>query len=281
MSTDKDWRERLLRELRDESAWRDALARLAEIAEDEIPSRIDATVASTLVLLLGDPSRTRQRLTADVCARLAPHAPVLRQALESALGALDPRLRWGAAYTLGHVPGALGARLWPPVRETLALEDGDQRWAAAELTCALAAQDGAVRDDVRMAVATGSPTMRRMLLYCLRDLQDPELLTHAGPRLDDEDPGVRLAALAAIAGADRPGNDAAPTLLRITRLVDEDPDAGVRRAAAATLGKLGAATSDVLAALDRAARSGDPSLARAATAAQTRLGAPARDPGAN
>jgi len=46
-----------------------------------------------------------------------------------------------------------------------------------------------------------------------------------------------------------------------------DPDAGVRRAAAATLGKLGTTTPEALAALRTAARADDGSLARAATSA--------------
>lgn len=268
MTSDPQWRDALLAALRDDTGWEHALATLRAIDPAESAERIDARLAGALVLLLGDPSRTRQRHAADALRRLVAHAPELAAALHAALRALDPRLRWGAAYTLGHADGPPGAELWPAVRETLALEDGDQRWAAAELTCDLARHHRRVLDDVRSTAESGSPTMRRMLLYCLRDLADPEMGRVALGRLDDEDAGVRLAALAALATVPA----AAPPLAeRIARLVEADPDPGVRRAAAATLGRLGLASDGVLAALRQAAEGPDPSLARAAKGALGRL----------
>jgi HEAT repeat protein len=69
----------------------------------------------------------------------------------------------------------------------------------------------------------------------------------------------------------RLGRDRAVVARCLMPLLD-DADLGVRRAAAATLGRLGAADGDVRAALARAAAGDDPPLARAAAAALTRLG---------
>ncbi len=273
MSEHTDWRASILAALRDEDRWQDTLETLLTIPPDQRAERIDSTLSGALVLLLGDPSRTRQRRAADALRGLVDGAPELARALGAALGALEPRLRWGAAYTMGHAIRPPAANLWPAVRETLALEDGDQRWAAAELTCELARHHPSVRDDVIATVSSSAPTMRRMLLYCLRDLADPALLAIATGRLADDDAGVRLAALAASARAERTDADTTALADRVAHLVDGDPDAGVRRAAAATLGKLGAATAIVQETLRHAVASRDPSLARAAAAALARLGA--------
>ena len=274
MSNDSPWRDGILAALRDER-WAATLESLLTLGLKERAARIDATLAGALVLLLGDPSRTRQRRAADALSSLAPDAPALADALQAALGALDPRLRWGAAYTIGRAIDPPAANLWPAVRETLALEDGDQRWAAAELTCKLARHHREVRDDVIASSAEASPTMRRMLLYCLRDLDDPELFAVAAARLDDEDPGVRLAALAASARGPRTKAQAEGLADRLAVLIEKDPDPGVRRAAAATAERLEVASPALLTALTRAAAGRDPSLARAATASAARL-APAR-----
>ena len=271
MTDSRSSRDRIVAGLRSADRWEETLAELGRLSGREIEPVIDRPVASALVLLLGDPSRTRQRRTADVCAHLAPAAPELQRALESALGALDPRLRWGAAYTLGHTEHPPSARLWPAVRETLSLEDGDQRWAAAELTCALASEHPSVRDDVVDAAQTGSATMRRMLLYCLRDMNDPSLTDIATARLSDPEAGVRLAALAALATVEREDAPAPALADRIAKLMENDSDAGVRRAAAAALGKLGTASPESIAALTRAQDSADQSLARAAKNALSRL----------
>lgn len=265
------WRDDVLVALQDEDSRQPTLDALADLPEEERAERIDTRLAGALVLQLGDPSRTRQRRAADALGPLVRHAPALAEALRGALAALDPRLRWGAAYTLGHAIQPPTEDLWPAVRETLSLDDGDQRWAAAELTCELARHHPAIRDDVAETARSGSPTMRRMLLYCLRDLRDPDLLGVATASLDDDDSGVRLAALAAGAQSERSEAESASLAERIATLVDGDPDPGVRRAAAATLGRLGCASERAVASLRAAAASTDASLVRAAEAALRRL----------
>jgi HEAT repeat protein len=254
----------------------DALARLAERTRRGGPTAIDATIAHALLVPLGSASRTEQRHTADLMAPLVAGAPALLAVLRQALAAPEARLRWGAAYTLGRALPP-GPELWPSALETMRLDDGDQRWAAAELACRIARSDPEVRHELRRALDDPSPTLRKMVLYCLRDLRDPATSASAGRLLADADAGVRLAALAALAAVG-PAQAADPEQHRaahdVATLLASDPDAGVRRAAAATLGKLGIAEPAIVEALSAATGAPDASLARAARGSLRALGMP-------
>lgn len=269
MSDPPATRQRILLEL-EQGRWEEGLAGVRQIPEADLAREVDATLAGALILLLGEENRTRQRHAADTLAAIADRVPALARGLEDALASPRVRLRWGAAYTLGHAHIPPPPGIWPAVLETLACEDGDQRWAAAELTCALMRAHPTIRGEIGTSIANAPPTLRRMLLYCLRDVRDPDLCAHARAGLGDADPGVRLAALAAARVlASAPGNDSLAD--RIAAVLREDPDPGVRRAAAASLGKMRCHTPRVAAALAEACNAEDAGLARAATAARAAL----------
>lgn len=249
-----------------------ALAALAQRVRDRGPAAIDEHIARALLVPLGSSNRTEQRHTADLLAPLAESVPALAAVLREALSSPDARLRWGAAYTIGRTRAT--RELWPSALETMRLEDGDQRWAAAELACRIVRDDPSMRAAIRGALADPSPTLRKMVLYCLRDLGDPGTAEAALELLADADSGVRLAALAALTAAGLDQRQAAATAGHVAALLTADHDAGVRRAAAVALGKLGAADPEIVAALRSATRSTDASLARAAAGALRSLGHP-------
>jgi HEAT repeat protein len=112
-----------------------------------------------------------------------------------------------------------------------------------------------------------------MALYCLRDLQVPDLIELAHECLSDPEAHGRLAALSAFAAAAPDPATAKALVEPIGRLVEADPDPGVRRAAAAILGRLGAPNARTI--LKRASTASDSSLARAAAAALRKLPGPA------
>ena len=256
----------------DPVALRDALDGLARLPRAEAVAQIDDALGDALAALAAE-RRGDQRHAAEVLGGLAESSPPLHRALHRALAHANARLRWGAAYTLGRALPP-GPELWPAALETLALDDGDQRWAAAELACAIARRHLDVHAAIRDQLGSASATRRKMCLYCLRDLGDPEAPQLATALLADPDAGVRLAALATVARV-QAGSDAALLAAEpVAAMLDADGDAGVRRAAAATLGKLGASGPAVLAALRSASTSEDPSLARAARGALVALGAP-------
>jgi HEAT repeat protein len=57
----------------------------------------------------------------------------------------------------------------------------------------------------------------------------------------------------------------------VLRVVSDDPDAGVRRAALSTLGRVGAGVAAAETAIAAAERAGDPATRRAAAAARRQL----------
>src|SRR5262249_22992361 len=187
------------------------------------------------VAALGDPSKAVQRGAADALVALDRSGVAVRPLLEAALVTANPRQRWGAAFALGQLGMAT-----PPVVDiligALADADGDLRWAAAGLVLRLLAPDVLV---TRLLGAwTAAPAaQRKMLLYCLRDAAEGTSRAErlALDALRDVEPSVRLAAMSALARCARDREQAAAATMALL----EDPDAGVRRAAAASLGQLG------------------------------------------
>jgi len=243
--------------------------RLRSAADDERGAAIAeiaarATAAPeelrSLVACLGDPAKNIQRPAADACCSLAergvPVGPLLTAALDSA----DPRLRFGAAYALARL-GPPTATALPALLAALAIDDGDVRWAAADIITRTEPRATTVSGLVPL-VSSGKVAQRKMALYCLRDLHasGEEVERAALTALDDTDRGVRLAAMATLTRLAQNRPPVADALLRA--LHADDPRE--RRAAAAALGDLGLNTDAVRAALEEAARADDASLRRAA-----------------
>jgi len=160
--------------------------------------------------------------------------------------------------------------LLPVLVETLGVDDGDLRWAAATVLVGFQ-NHGEVIGVLRGLLQAGNAAQRKMALYCLRDLdvRAPDLDEALVRLLDDEDRDVQLAAISSLA---RLATDRAGAAARLMRALDAR-DPRLRRAAAAGLGTLGERSESVRAALDRATASPDASLARAAVGALRQLGA--------
>ena len=230
---------------------------LAEISDQQIPPEC----AVELVACLAGISRSEQRRLSESLQALAANSPAIVEALEKALRSADPELRWGAAYTLGKFSPE-NSKIWPPIQEMLAAEDGDSRWAAAEITCAIARESASVQEELRQATRGPGATLRRMALYCLRDLRAEGLHELARERLDDPDGHGRLSALTTLTTTEIPQGDKDALARKLVSILNTDPVPGVRRASAATIGKLHLYQGRD--ALEKAAESKDPSLARAA-----------------
>ncbi len=241
----------------------DPLAAIARVRE-----RAEGTPADVafLVECLGAPTKAVQRRAAEALGALSTAGIAVHAAIAPVLAAPALRTRFGAAYALSLLgpspPGCV-----PVLLETLGADDGDLRWAAATLL--LPFGTGVLLQPLRALVRTGNVAQRKMALYCLRDVQPPPvgLEDELRAALGDEASVVRLAAMAALA---RLGRDRA-VVSRVLVPLLEDADLGVRRATAATLGRLGAADASVRDALARAATSTDAALAKAASNALTRL----------
>jgi HEAT repeat protein len=109
-----------------------------------------------------------------------------------------------------------------------------------------------------------------MALYCLRDLgqtsSDAQAVYLAS--LNDADPMVRLSGLSCLGKLRLASTEARTSLLR---LLEIDPDWGVRRATAVTLGQIGDTAPLVIEALTKAAQADDVALSKAAVGALGKL----------
>lgn len=244
----------------------DVLQEIRNLVEANLGAFIDQELATALVSLLGQSERSAQRWASEALQVLVPTSEPVRVALNKAIEGSNSRLRWGAAYTLGHA-GESSAKVWPVLYEMLGDADGDSRWAAADLARSLARRSEAWRDQLRQATRAPQGTLRRMALYCLRDIGTEDLFELALERLADSEAPGRLAGLSALAASTISDADLASR--RLVDLLENDPDAGVRRATAATIGRIGA--TGAREALERATRNEDSSLARVAAATLQKL----------
>jgi HEAT repeat protein len=242
---------------------------IMHLVEDASVVVSDETL-DALARCLGAGRKAIERRAADafvaIAARDKRAAAVLLRVIEGA----EPRARWTAAYALARCGGGpLAERAIDALFEALANDDGDVRWAAANLIVALGRENRAAIVARLLALAGGeNPVAQRMALYGLRDLNaDGDAMREAIERASLADSThLRLAALAALGCLKDP---AAAARIALERL-EQDQDAGVRRAAAAALGAVASGSPRARAALTLAASSGDESLARAARAALKR-----------
>jgi HEAT repeat protein len=245
------------------------LAALALLVQQSDETPLSRDVLHGLLHCLGHSRKTVQRGAAAQLVRFARVQPEVVPTLSQKLADPDPRVRWTAAFTLSHIDLPTPSPL-PVLIENLGHDESDLRWAAATAILRLATQHSQVIEEMQQLARAGNAVQRRMALYCLRDL------AHTGPgaqavyvtSLGDSDPMVRLAGLSCLGKLKLGAPEARATLLR---LLETDPDLGIRRATAVALGQLGDSAPAVIEALTRAARSDDAALRKAAAGALGRL----------
>jgi hypothetical protein len=245
------------------------LAALAALAEQNDTFSLPSKVLRGLLHCLGHNRKAVQRGAAGQLVRFAHTQPGIVTVLINSLNDADPRMRWTAAFALSQINLPEPTPL-PVLIENLGHEESDLRWAAATAVLRLAEQHPRVIAEMLRLAGTGNAVQRRMALYCLRDLgqtgPDAQAVYLAG--LSDPDPKVRLGALSCL-GKLRLASAEALTLL--LWLLEADPDLGVRRATAVTLGQLGSSTPAVIDALTRATQADDVGLSKAARGALKKL----------
>lgn len=193
--------------------WVDALA---DALADDVRSVRDA--ASTALAVIGRDH--------DVTA-----------ALKRTLHGNDARGRWAAAWTLARLAPPEPA-LIPAAVEALDADEGSVRWRAAQLLVEL----GRLHAEVPtllcgLARQGASPGVKRMALFCLRDLAPGERHTWEVllEATHEPDPVLRRAAFTALAGMLDPPP---ATLARLARAVDDERDPVCRALASRALGAL-------------------------------------------
>src|SRR5262249_42456660 len=246
----------------------DISARLAALAALEQQSHevsLPQDILHGLLQCLGHERKAVQRGAAGQLVRFARTQPEIVPALLGKLDDPDPRVRWTAAFTLAQLDLPAPTPL-PVLVENLGHEESDLRWAAATAVLRLAGRHPRVIAEMLCLAGCGNPVQRRMALYCLRDLgrADPAAQAVYLAGLADPDPMVRLSGLSCLG---KLRLVSAPARTALLRLLEADPDLGVRRATAVALGQLGDSTPLVTEALHKAAQADDVGLCKAAKGA--------------
>lgn len=209
-----------------------ALAAVLTSIEDAT-LRVDANCRDRLAVLLSHPTRAVKRRAAGALATAVSRGDIDAAFVEGLLDADDAATRWGAAFAL-HRAGRATPRVVDVALETFGDESGDLRWAASTVLAGAAALVPDLAPRLRDLVRSGSATTRKMALLCLADAGDRDV-AFASTALDDADVYVRLAAVTVLGRLD----DGSPALrLALATVADSDPEATVRRAAAAVLQRL-------------------------------------------
>jgi HEAT repeat protein len=225
----------------------------------------DSEQIASLISSLSHPDKKVIRQAADSLISMALHRPELTRRLSDLLGEAPKESRWPIAYVLAHVSPPSSACLHV-LRETLDSKDPDIRWAVGLLLVRLGKSHAGVVTLMLDLLKTGSPTQRRMAIYCLRDVSLKDTAFHQAllESLRDPDPLVRVAAVTSLKFLPEIGKDGLDFLLH---LFLADPDPRVRRTAALSLAQLGAPSDEARAALKDASRGADLQLKKAAEAA--------------
>jgi HEAT repeat protein len=238
----------------------DRIAALQEIAASPppTPGELDAVIEC-----LGDERKAVQRHAAEAASQCARIDSSVVDRLDAVVRTGQWQQRWGAVFALSLF-GSVQTSALPTLLEALDRDDGDVRWAAAQLVKELGQRDASmVTAALLEAAREGHMNQRKMSLYILRDLG---LQSGSGVALDAlhaEAIEVRLAALAALVAL---APDKAVAAGHVVALVN-DEDARMRRVAAAALGRLEVTTDAIISALEAASKTDDAGLRRAADGA--------------
>ncbi len=222
----------------------------------------DEDPIETLIAGLRASDKSEVRAAVDALIALFAELPEVKSRLERLLASPRPYPVWPVAYVLGHLPRPSASTV-AKLLECLDHPESDIRWAIALLLVRIAKMDGSLVALLLELRKTGTPTQRRMAIYCIRDLKlaDSVGLSALFDSLADPDPGVRIAAATSLKGKSDFDDSAKKVLLKI---FFEDPEIKVRNAVAATLAQFRSPPADFLAALTRAAQNEDSIVSKTA-----------------
>ena len=147
---------------------------------------------AALIAALDDRDKAKIRAAVDALITHAAGSATVKTALEQRLGDPCCNNRWAIAYILAHLSQP-SAAVVQTLEDALDHEDAEIRWAVALLLAQLGKADAQITDRVLDLCANGTPTQRRMALYCIRQLglDDGKSLELLFKALNDPVPLVR------------------------------------------------------------------------------------------
>ncbi len=224
---------------------------------------------AALIATLDDLDKAKIRAAVDELTMLGSGSAAVKTILEQRLASAQPKNLWALAYVLAQLSQPSSAVL-RALEDALDHDDSEVRWAIALLLTKLARSDARISERLVDLCASGTPTQRRMTLYCMRELRlddgrRRELVFRA---LNDTVPLVRVAAVITLKAMSHVDDNGKQALLD---LFLNDPDVRVRNVAAITLAALGSPSERFLTALREASDSAHPQIKKAAFAALSLL----------
>jgi HEAT repeat protein len=224
---------------------------------------------AALISALADSDKTKIRAAVDALVTLATDSADVRAALEQRLNGPHGKNHWTLAYVLGHLSQPSGAVV-QTLLDALDHADPEIRWAIAVLLVRLGKSDAVIARRLLELCATGTPTERRMAVYCVRDLKlgDRPSLESLLNALNDPEPLVRVAAVTSLKARADVDENGRRVLLD---LFLHDRDVRVRNVAAITLAGLGSPSEKFLGALHNATAGDNAQIKKAAFAALSLL----------
>jgi HEAT repeat protein len=227
-----------------------------------------ANSGKTTAMLIADldhPDKAVIRAAVDALIPLAEASKEIRAILVKLLDDSPNKSRWAVAYVLAHLPEFPEAGL-QTLLDALDSRDSEVRWAIALLVTRLGKTDARVRRRLVELCGSGSPSQRRMAIYCIRDsgLTDRASLQSLFRALHDPDPMVRVATVSSLKGRSDLDENGRRLILE---LFLNDHDVRVRNVAAITLAQLGSTCKEFLVELRKAQESDNRHLRKAASAA--------------
>ncbi len=189
---------------------------------------------ASLIESLAHSDRAVVRTAIDSLVTAGHERPEVRESLNRLLQEVASEKRWPVAYTLGQLSQPSSSCL-DTLMEALGSEDPDIRWATLQLLIRLGKNDKRILPLISELLNSGSPTQRRMAVYCLRDLglEDRSVQLQC---LGDTDPLVRVAAVTVLSKQSGLSEDVLSVLVRLNT---NDTDSRVRNAAGFALERLG------------------------------------------
>src|SRR5262249_10497517 len=149
---------------------------------------------------LADTDKKRIRQAVDALVALAPTNSDLPAMMNSVLARAPIEARWPIAYALAQMASPSEA-CCAALEAALAATDPDIRWAIGVLLARVGRAPGSpIVQRLAALVKSGGATQRRMAVYALRDIGAQDALTQQAVRdaLADDDPLVRIAALTSL-----------------------------------------------------------------------------------
>lgn len=210
------------------------------------------------------------RRAVDALVELAKTLPEVSVEVAATMARSPADKRWPMAYVLAQIAPPSDA-CCEALENALDADDPDIRWAVVVLLARLArAPDQPILSRLIQLAKRGTATQRRMALYALRDSgsSDERVPQAVRSALSDPDSLARVAALTSLKIFPEAGRAAVAEILRI---LESDPDARVRAAAALALAHSNAPDAAIRPSLERTAAGGDPLVGKAAQSALTLL----------